>query len=245
MRDRISGAALCGVILLCGCGDGTSKGRDRNTSKEAASIVSEKSGMSAIRSAFVELGGGNVHYFVDGRESGRSIVLLHGNAFTAQTWRDLGTIDALVKAEYQVHAVDLPEYGLSGATDASVDQWLGLLLDKLQIKAPVIVSPSMSGKYSLPLVTERPDRVSGFIAIAPVGIPTHREKLDRITAPVLALWGEKDNIVPIANADLLVTAVKNGRKVIVPGGSHAPYMSNTETFHQELLKFLTELAPSK
>ncbi len=48
-------------------------------------------------------------------------------------------------------------------------------------------------------------------------------------------------MIPVEHADMLVLAAGNGRKVIVPGGSHAPYMSDPTTFHPELLGFLKEL----
>jgi dienelactone hydrolase len=109
------------------------------------------------------------------------------------------------------------------------------------IVSPVVVSPSRSGRYALPLATEEPHRLAGFVAVAPVGLPEYQPQLHRISIPVLALWGEQDRTIPLHHADLLVAAVPQGRKVIIAGGSHAPYMSDPATFHQELLRFLAEL----
>jgi pimeloyl-ACP methyl ester carboxylesterase len=106
----------------------------------------------------------------------------------------------LSEAGWRVYAVDLPGFGRSQPGGGSSRTWLRELFDRLGLESEVVVSPSMSGQYALPLATEEHGRGAGFVAVAPVGLTQYRERLGQITAPVLAVWGEHDGTVPLAHA---------------------------------------------
>jgi len=173
-----------------------------------------------------------------GPDTGAVVLLLHGARFSAITWRDLGTLDLLAAAGYRAVALDLPGFGDSAPTSLAPEDFLLALLDSLGGQ-PVIISPSMSGRFSLPVAIRHPDRVAGLVAVAPVGIARLRAQLGKITAPVLAIWGEHDQVVPVAMADVLVEGVPDGEKIILPDAGHPCYLDQPQRFHTALLDFLS------
>jgi abhydrolase domain-containing protein 14 len=194
-----------------------------------------------IVSQFTTVAGKQVHYLAAAGQR-LSMALLHGASFSSATWQETGTLEALASAGYQAFAIDLPGFGQSERTSTSPIAWMGELFDQLSVEVPVLLAASMSGGYALPFITTQPGRISGFVAVAPVGIPKYREYLPAITAPVLAIWGEQDHIVPLRDAELLVNSVKRGRLVIVPKATHASYMSDPLFFNRELLPFMAMCA---
>ena len=84
------------------------------------------------------------------------VLLLHGAMFSSETWKKTGTLKFLGDEGYVAVAVDLPGKGKSPPQPLATDEArVGLIVEIMNhfgLNKPVVVSPSMSGSYSIPLL---------------------------------------------------------------------------------------------
>jgi len=190
----------------------------------------------------LEIDGQTIHGRAAGPDAGAPILLLHGAAFDSGTWEKLGTLAVISQAGLRAVAVDLPGFGGSKAARAEPGHFLERLLPALGVEHPVIVSPSMSGRFSLPYLQAHPDRVAGFVPVAPVGAVEYAARLRGSPVPALVVWGERDHVFPPSQARTLADAFTDSRVLILPGAKHPAYLDQPELFHRELLAFAKRVA---
>jgi pimeloyl-ACP methyl ester carboxylesterase len=201
-------------------------------------VQKEKNVETPIASNFVTVQQGRIHYLEAGPADAPPVLFLHGASFSAQTWQDLGTLALLAQQGYHAVAVDLPGFGQSGRISGQPLDFLIELIEHLNLTQPVLISPSMSGGYSLPLVTRHPEKLKGFVPIAPVSLPTYEKQLQGNALPTLAIWGSNDQIVPVEQAERLCRLMSNAKLIVLENAGHACYMRATADFHQHLLNFV-------
>ncbi|RUS75472.1 hypothetical protein EGW08_016770 [Elysia chlorotica] len=175
-----------------------------------------------------------------------SVLFLHSGRFTSQHWLDLGTLDQVVSAGYRAVAIDLPG---KGQTPQSIDRtlnadFLDALVQAKGLSNLVIVSPSSSGRYSLPYLfrdaQSSTGRALGFVPIAPGGSKDFRDKYSESKLQTLIVYGTDDPEGPTILEDLKLLP----KSEIFPlvGAGHACYMDQPAVFHEALLGFLGKLA---
>nr|XP_002128863.1 protein ABHD14B [Ciona intestinalis] len=192
---------------------------------------------------YVTVGGANV-YAVFPELKGKvllSVLLLHGAAFSSETWQRIGTLQFLLKQNYFPIAVDLPGLGKSSKTPITDrNGFLSSLIKTLGIEKPVVISPSMSGRYSIPHFILHPNELSGYVPIAPVMDSTFSDQdFKKSNVSTLIIYGEND--VGTLEKNKVLSAIPNSRVVMIPKAGHPCYLDDTPLFHKTLLDFLRSL----
>eukprot|EP00475_Leptophrys_vorax_P040079 TRINITY_DN7380_c0_g1_i4.p1 TRINITY_DN7380_c0_g1~~TRINITY_DN7380_c0_g1_i4.p1 ORF type:complete len:358 (-),score=-7.11 TRINITY_DN7380_c0_g1_i4:190-1263(-) len=224
--------------------------------------VAGEEGKPSVRLHYLEggedaEGGGNG---ADGRSTAMTVVLLHGRSFEADTWRKIGTLDALTSAGHRVIALDLP--GGKGRTRDDLtttrahETFLTTLWPLLGLsRRTVLVSPSLSGRYSLPFLAainrnggkrgmEREGAtiaLSGYVPVAPVAVRQYADEVMGCEVRALVVNGAKDN--PI-QAERLAGLFTMSKVEIFKDAGHACYMEQPEHFNSLLVGFVKQVQES-
>jgi pimeloyl-ACP methyl ester carboxylesterase len=61
--------------------------------------------------------------------------------------------------------------------------------------------------------------------------------------PVVALWGDRDTVTPLAQGQRVVGLVPGARLVVLPGIGHIPQVEGPAAFNDALVAALASLAP--
>lgn len=132
---------------------------------------------------------------------------------------------------------------------ASGAAWFGTRSDRLARRpglrrAMMLMVAAHPQRLPAPLVAEqvRGSGKPGFLdALEALGTYPLRDRLERITAPTLIVWGDKDRLVPLRDADRFREAIgDNANKVVYADTGHVAMLERPARFNADLEKFLRE-----
>jgi len=67
-----------------------------------------------------------------------------------------------------------------------------------------------------------------------------RDRLPEVKVPTLIVWGEKDSIIPVRDADEFERLIDDSRKVVMKDTGHIPMAERPQAFNDVLVEFLAE-----
>ena len=132
----------------------------------------------ASKPQIIEVDGLQVHYKETGPEGAPALLLLHGFGSSLQAWDDWSVT---LEQKYRVIRLDLPGFGLTGASpanDYSEEKDLATLThfaDKLGLEKFSVMGHSMGGKMAWSLAASQPERVQALVLMAPDGFPQAKD----------------------------------------------------------------------
>jgi pimeloyl-ACP methyl ester carboxylesterase len=167
-----------------------------------------------------EVNGRRLHYRCAG--SGPPTLLLHALGESSLSWARV--LPALA-ARRTVIAPDLPGFADSEPATAPPDpahlaDATAAFLAAEQVGPATVVGNSLGGTVALQLALRHPERLS------------------RVSAPTLIVWGADDMVLPPAHAHGAGECLGGGHVQIVPACGHLPQLERPERFVAALDPFL-------
>jgi abhydrolase domain-containing protein 14 len=188
-----------------------------------------------------------------GKDYSKPVVLLfHGFSFTSDVWTQTGIDQVLTENGFSYLAIDLPK-GKATRSDRfskkNFSDYVPFLkkvvahfvdLEKSRL---VLLGASMGGGFALSYALENKDKISGLVLVAPSLTGIDEDSLSELDAPALLVWGERDNIFPVAEyGKRLKETLPSAKLLIIKGAGHAAYLDRPQEFHDLLADFLDEIS---
>ena len=127
--------------------------------------------------------------------------------------------------------------------------WFGTRSDRLSRrpglrKALMLMVAAHPERLPAPLAAEqvRGSGKPGFLdALEALGTYPLQDRLEHIEAPTLIVWGDKDRLVPLRDADRFVEAIgDNANKVVYADTGHVAMLERPDRFNADVEKFLAD-----
>nr|XP_057921920.1 protein ABHD14B isoform X2 [Doryrhamphus excisus] len=181
-------------------------------------------------------------------ETKMSVLLLHGIRFSSQNWLDNGTLHTLAKAGCRAVAIDLPGLGRSELAKAPAKvgelapaSFLVDVCEQLQLSPVVVISPSLSGMYSLPFLIQHQNLLRAYIPVAPICTDKFTpEQYQSVKVASLIVYGDQDAQLGEASFNNL-RHLANHSVAVMKGAGHPCYLDDPDAWHRLLIDFLAKL----
>ncbi len=180
----------------------------------------------------------SIHTMAAGDRKNRPILFLHGRAFEAKTWQDLGTLELLAQKDCFSVAIDLPGWGKSPEADFIAGNVIESIMTTCNMEKPIIVGPSMGGRIAIEFAIKNPQLVGGLVLIGTVGVQENLSQLNILPESTLIIWGENDHISDPANGTLLHNEITGSKLAVIADTKHACYIEKPDDFHNHLIQFV-------
>ena len=197
--------------------------------------------MQSLERTMITINGFPINVLKGGDSSKTPLLFLHGKAFQAETWNELGTLESVLNAGFSFLALDLPGFGKSPEADIDPESIITGVMEAESIEQAIIIGPSMSGKIAIEYATANPQKVAGLVLIGAVGVQENRDKLNTLPAQTLIIWGENDQISSPENGVLLNEQIAGSELVIFTDAPHPCYLKKTDLWHETLLNFANRI----
>lgn len=201
--------------------------------------ITDFTGLLSVRQGYVLVDGEKVFYQEMGQIFTRQVFMLHGARHASQEWLHLGIMTEFGHNRYHVVAVDMPGYGKSSRDAARTPpaEYLKRLISAIGMERPVVISPTASGRLSIPFILENPEKsIRGLVAISPVLGDYESANFSKVHIPTLNLFGEYD-VTGRETAQVLSKIPNSEVDTITDGGADC-FEDNPLEFQERILRFM-------